>query len=126
MGAIALNGIGFNLARAAGPALGGFAIAAAGPEAAFALNAFAFLLLIVALVAWRRPRSRASTLPKEHLVGAMRAGLRFVAASPSMQSAILRACAFFLPGRGRVGAACRCSCAGSSGSGRRPSALCWG
>jgi MFS family permease len=97
VGAVALNGIGFNLARAAGPAFGGFAIAAAGPEAAYALNALAFLLLIVALVAWRRPRSRASTLPKEHLVGAMRAGLRYVAASPTMQSAILRACAFFLP-----------------------------
>ena len=39
VGAIALNGIGFNLARALGPALGGFAIAAAGPQPAFALNA---------------------------------------------------------------------------------------
>lgn len=97
VGAIALNGIGFNLARAAGPALGGFAIAAAGPEAAFALNTFAFLLLIVALVAWRRPASAVSALPKEHLIGAMRTGLRFVAASPALQSAILRACAFFLP-----------------------------
>lgn len=97
VGAVALNGIGFNLARALGPALGGFAIAAAGPEAAFALNAFAFLLLIVALIAWRRPQTFRSTLPKEHLVGAMRAGLRFVAASPAMQSATLRACAFFLP-----------------------------
>ncbi|MBD0273501.1 MAG: MFS transporter, partial [Acetobacteraceae bacterium] len=38
VGAVALNGIGFNLARALGPAIGGFAIAAAGPEAAFALN----------------------------------------------------------------------------------------
>jgi MFS family permease/quinol monooxygenase YgiN len=97
VGAVALNGIGFNLARALGPAIGGFAVAAAGPEAAFALNAFAFLLLIVALVAWRRPASRRSTLPKEHFVGAMRAGLRFVAASPAMQASILRACAFFLP-----------------------------
>ncbi|CAA9283139.1 MAG: Uncharacterized MFS-type transporter [uncultured Acetobacteraceae bacterium] len=97
VGAVALNGIGFNLARALGPALGGFAIAAAGPEAAFALNAFAFLLLIVALVAWRRPASTRSTLPKEHLIGAMGAGLRFVAASPAMQAATLRACAFFLP-----------------------------
>jgi MFS family permease/quinol monooxygenase YgiN len=97
VGAVALNGIGFNLARAAGPALGGFTIAAAGTEAAFALNAFAFLLLIVALVFWRRPAAHGSTLPKEHLIGAMRAGLRFVAASPSMQAAILRACAFFLP-----------------------------
>lgn len=97
VGAVALNGIGFNLARALGPALGGFAIAAAGPEAAFALNAVAFLLLIVALVAWRRAPTYRSTLPQEHLVGAMRAGLRYVAASPAMQSAILRACAFFLP-----------------------------
>ena len=97
VGAVALNGIGFNLARALGPAIGGFAIAAAGPEAAFALNAVAFLLLIVALIAWRRPASGRGTLPKEHLVAAMRAGLRFVSASPSMQSAILRACAFFLP-----------------------------
>ena len=98
VGAVALNGIGFNLARAIGPALGGFAVAAAGPEAAFALNAFAFLLLIVALVAWRRQASgRRGGLPKEHLVGAMRAGMRFVAGSPAMQASILRACAFFLP-----------------------------
>ena len=97
VGAVALNGIGFNLARALGPALGGFAIAAAGPEAAFALNAVAFLLLIVALIAWRRPLDHRTTLPKEHLVGAMRVGLRFVAASPAMQAAVLRACAFFLP-----------------------------
>ncbi|WP_043362137.1 MFS transporter [Belnapia sp. F-4-1] len=95
VGAIALNGIGFNLARAVGPALGGFAIAAAGPEAAFALNAVAFLVLILALLFWRRsePPRR---MPKEHLLSAMRAGMRFVQASPAMQATILRACAFFL------------------------------
>ena len=98
VGAVALNGIGFNLARAAGPALGGFAIAAAGPEAAFAPQR---LRLPAAdrgagrLAAARG--ARAARLPKEHLIGAMRAGLRFVAASPAMQAAILRACAFFLP-----------------------------
>jgi MFS family permease len=94
--AIALNGIGFNLARAAGPAIGGFAVAAAGAEAAFALNAVAFLALIAALLAWRRPR-QATSLPKEHFLGAMRAGLRFVAATPAMRATILRACAFFFP-----------------------------
>lgn len=93
--AIALNGIGFNLARAVGPALGGFTIAAAGAEAAFALNAFAFLTLIVALFAWRRPVER-GRMPKERLVSAMRAGVRFVAASPGMHAVILRACTFFL------------------------------
>src|SRR5690349_23472916 len=95
VGAIALNGIGFNLARALGPALGGFVLAAAGPAAAFALNALTFLVLLGALVAWRRPASPRATLPREHLVGAMRAGLRFVAAAPAMRAAILRACAFF-------------------------------
>jgi MFS family permease len=34
-------------------------------------------------------------LPKEHFVGAMGAGVRFVGASPAMRAAILRACAFF-------------------------------
>ena len=96
VGAIALNGIGFNLARALGPALGGFAIAAAGPQAAFVLNALAFLVLIVALVFWRRPAEPRGRIPKEHLVSAMRAGLRFVSASPAMRAAILRACTFFL------------------------------
>ena len=93
--AIALNGISFNLARAVGPAIGGVALGIAGPEAAFALNALTFLVLILALVAWRREPGAAQPLPKEHLLSAMRAGLRFVAASPAMHAAIIRACVFF-------------------------------
>src|SRR3982751_2809929 len=53
--AVALNGVGFNLARALGPALGGFVMAAAGPAVTFALNALGFLALLWALLAWRRP-----------------------------------------------------------------------
>jgi MFS family permease len=94
--AIALNGIGFNLARALGPAIGGFALATAGPAAAFALNAVAFLVLLITLVAWRKPASSPlGALPREHFLGAMRAGLRFVSAAPAVRAAILRACAFF-------------------------------
>lgn len=92
--AIALNGIGFNLSRTVGPALGGFAIGLAGVEAAFALNAVCFLTLLLALLAWKRERP-ANPLPPEHFLGAMRAGLRFVAASPAMRATILRACVFF-------------------------------
>jgi predicted MFS family arabinose efflux permease len=95
VGAIALNGIGFNLARALGPALGGFVLAAAGAAAAFALDALCFLALLGALLAWRRPAPPGAALPRERLLGAMRAGLRFVAAAPAMRAAILRACAFF-------------------------------
>ncbi len=93
--AIALNGISFNLARAVGPAIGGVALGLAGPEAAFALNAVTFGVLILALVAWKREAGAASRLPKEHFLSAMRAGLRFVAASPAMHAAIIRACVFF-------------------------------
>ncbi|MCG7361216.1 MFS transporter [Roseomonas sp. ACRSG] len=87
--AIVLNSIGFNIARSIGPALGGFIIGLAGTQAAFAFNAVCFLVLIMALVAWKReaPRSR---LPKEHFLSAMRAGMRFVGASPLMRTIILR------------------------------------
>ena len=44
--AIALNSLGFNIARAFGPALGGVAIALAGPGAAFLANAVSFLAVV--------------------------------------------------------------------------------
>jgi MFS family permease len=93
--AVALNGVGFNLARVLGPALGGFVMAAAGPTIAFALNAIGFLALLWALIAWRRPAERRSRLPPERIPSAVRAGLRFAIAVPAMRAAILRACAFF-------------------------------
>jgi MFS family permease len=93
--AIALNGVGFNLARALGPALGGFAMAAAGPVATFSLNALLFLALLWALLAWRRPVPPGSDLPAERLPSAMRAALRLAVSVPIMRAAILRACAFF-------------------------------
>ncbi len=92
--AIALNGIGFNLSRAVGPAIGGFAIAIAGTEAAFALNALCFLSLLLALLFWKR-ETPPNPMPPEHFLGAMRTGLRFVTASPAMRATILRAVVFF-------------------------------
>jgi MFS family permease len=92
--AIVLNGIGFNLSRSVGPALGGFIIGLAGTEAAFAFNAACFVVLIVALLMWKREAPR-SPLPKEHFLSAMRAGVRFVGASPAMRATILRAVVYF-------------------------------
>ncbi len=94
--AIALNGIGFNLARALGPALGGVLVLFGGPALAFALYAASFLASIGALLAWRRAPQR-STLPREHLLSAMRAGMRFTRHTPAMQAAMIRAIAYFLP-----------------------------
>src|ERR1700727_2587091 len=53
--ALALNGIEFNLARAMGPGLAGFIIAAVGVPVAFALNAFSFLGVIFVIAKWKRP-----------------------------------------------------------------------
>ena len=92
--AIVLNGIGFNLSRAVGPALGGFIIGLGGTQAAFAFNAVCFLVLIMALVAWKREAPR-SALPKEHFLSAMRAGVRYVAAAPALRATILRAVTYF-------------------------------
>ncbi len=93
--AIALNGVGFNLARAIGPALAGVLVVFGGPELAFALNALSYLAVIGVLLTWRRGRVRSSSLPREHLVSAMRAGMRFVRHSPVMRAAMARTAAFF-------------------------------
>src|SRR3954454_3523629 len=93
--AVALNGVGFNVARALGPALGGFAMALAGPAATFSLNALGFLVLLWAFLSWRRPASTRSKLPPERLPAAMRAALRLATSIPAMRAAIFRACAFF-------------------------------
>ena len=92
--AITLNGIGFNLARAVGPALAGVLVLAGGPALAFGLNALSYLAVIIALLSWHR-RPRTAVLPRENLGAAMRAGVRFVRHTPVMQAAIIRTTCFF-------------------------------
>jgi MFS family permease len=94
--AVALNGIAMNAARAVGPALGGLVVAAAGPGATFALNAASFLAVWAVFLRWRReaPERR---LPPEELIGAMRAGVRYVRHSPALRAVLARTGAFVLP-----------------------------
>ena len=94
--AIALNGIGFNIARAVGPAVGGVLLLFGGPSLAFLLYALSFTVGIAALLRWNRPRRR-GTLPPERFVAAMRAGMQFVRHTPAMQAAMVRALAYFMP-----------------------------
>ena len=95
--AVSLNGISMNLARAAGPALGGATVAAAGVGAAFLANALSYTGVIAAIARWRRP-PREGRLPPEDLLGAMRAGLRYVRHSPPLQLVLVRVAVFVLPG----------------------------
>jgi MFS family permease len=94
--AIALNGVGFNLARAVGPAIAGVLVVVGGPALAFALNAVSYTAVIVALLTWHR-RDRRSVLPREHMIGAMRAGIRFMRHTPVMRAAMFRSAAYFGP-----------------------------
>jgi MFS family permease len=60
---VTLSGVGVNVARTLGPALGGFVVAAAGPGIVFVLDALSFLGVVGVLAAWRRERSRPSSPP---------------------------------------------------------------
>jgi len=93
--AVALNSLGVNIARAIGPALGGVIIAASGPAAVFAVNALSVIGVIIVLFRWRRNASERH-LPAEHMVGAMRAGLRYAMRAPELQVVLIRSVGFFL------------------------------
>src|SRR5882672_519575 len=87
--AIALNGIEFNLARAIGPALGGFLIAVAGVATTFTLNALSFLVVLWVIVRWKRPAQQRG-LPRETLSGATRAAFRYTRNTPEMLTVLGR------------------------------------
>jgi len=94
--AIALNGIGFNLTRAIGPALAGMLILIGGSSLAFSLYATSIVAVLAALFTWHRGR-RFTGLPREHLLSAMRAGVRFVRNTPAIQYAMVRTVAYSVP-----------------------------
>ncbi len=92
--AIILNGVSFNLSRAIGPAIAGFIIAALGVGAVFAINAISFFAIIFALKKWKRQPNE-SNLPAERLLGAIRAGFRYVRSAPLLQQLMLKSSGFF-------------------------------
>jgi len=92
-GAVALNSMGFNIARSVGPAIGGVLVAAAGAAAAFLVNALSYVGLILVLLRWR-PDFPPRMLPPERLMVAMGAWLRYVAMSPNLRIVMLRAACF--------------------------------
>ncbi len=94
-GAVALNSMGFNIARSVGPAIGGAIVAAAGAATAFTVNAFSYIALIIVLKRWRRPPNP-QTLPRESIDVAMAAGVRYVWMSPALRTVLARAALFGL------------------------------
>jgi MFS family permease len=87
--AVALNSVGFNIARAVGPALGGMVMAASNAGAVFLLNGVSFLGVIAVLWRWRHVRA-ISKEPPPRLREAMRAGLDYVRSTRAYHSVLTR------------------------------------
>ncbi len=92
-GAVAMNSMGFNIARSVGPAIGGAIVATAGAAGAFITNALSYVALIVVLLRWK-PEVRPRSLPRERIGTAMAAGLRYVTMSPNIRIVLVRGCIF--------------------------------
>jgi MFS family permease len=93
--ALALNGIAMNLSRVIGPALAGALLAAISPAAVFVLNTVLAAAAFALILRWKN-EPRASALPGERFVGAMRTGLQFAWQSPRLKVILLRIFLFFL------------------------------
>ena len=93
--AVALNSLGFNIARAIGPALGGLIVAVLGAAATYLFDIASDILVIAALLWWKR-RAGGDDVLREHFGGALRAGLRYARASATLRTVLIRAVLFFL------------------------------
>ena len=95
--AVTLNSLTVNIGRAVGPALGGVLVAASGPALVFGLNALSFVAVLYAVYRWRRTPA-VSTLPPERVVGATRAGLRYIRHAGPIRAILVRTGLFMLAG----------------------------
>jgi len=93
--AVALNSVGFNIARAIGPALGGAVMAASSAGVVFVLNAISFLGVIVVLWVWR---GAGQAVRGARLGDAMREGLVYVRSARMYHAVLVRAGLFAFAG----------------------------
>lgn len=93
--ALALNAVAMNLSRVVGPLVAGLIIANLGDEYVFALNFVLSVAAAFAIAAWKREK-KASVLPGERFIGAMRLGLQYVRQSQGMRNALVRSTGFFM------------------------------
>jgi MFS family permease len=93
-GAIAANGVGYNISRAVGPAIAGLVIVGFGIAAPFWIDGAGYLVVVATLLWWRAPRRSAESLPAERLTSAVRTGLRYAANNRHLRATVIRAVAF--------------------------------
>ena len=90
--AVALNSVGFNVARAVGPALGGLVIAATSSGIAFLMNAVSFFGVIFFLYRWKRPSFEKAATGR--MLDSLRAGLLFMRQTSIVHCVLIRTGAF--------------------------------
>jgi MFS family permease len=90
--AVALNSVGFNVARAIGPAVGGMIIAAAGSGVAFLLNAASFFGVIFVLYSWKRVSLE--RIETGRMRDAIRTGIRYGLGNSLVRCVLIRTGAF--------------------------------
>ncbi|MDV7142596.1 MFS transporter [Tropicimonas sp. TH_r6] len=93
--AVMLNGMGFNLMRSAGPALGGVIVAVFGAAAAFVVNTITYVPVLLVLAGWK-PERAPDPLPREPIGAALRAGMRYAALSADHLRIMFRGAIFGL------------------------------
>ncbi|WP_025062947.1 MFS transporter [Sulfitobacter guttiformis] len=93
--AVTLNGMGFNMMRSVGPAIGGIVVTFAGVATAFALNAVSYFAIIAGLVRWHPPVVQ-KLLPREAFGPSISSGVRYVLLSPVLLRVMCRSFVFGL------------------------------
>ena len=93
--AVALGSVSFNLARAVGPAVGGFLIASIGTWVAFAINAFSFAAVLIVLFFWQREQRESSRGLSFGL--SLLHGVRYVIGKPNIRNVMIRVLLFIAP-----------------------------
>jgi MFS family permease len=92
--ALALNGLAMNASRIIGPALAGVLIAGAGTAYVFVVNAALSIVAGFLILRWKSEQ-KASVLPGERFLGAMRVGVQYVRQSARMRAVLVRVTTFF-------------------------------
>lgn len=95
--AVALNSVGWNIARAIGPALGGLVMAASSAGVVFLLNAISFLGVIVVLLQWRYTR-HAFDRSDWRMRHALNQGVEYIRSEPVYHAVLIRAGLFAFAG----------------------------
>ena len=93
--AVTLGGVQMNISGVLGPALGGLLLPLIGTNAVFALNAAGFLLVLAAILRWRKTRKRSRT-PTESMLESFVGALRYVRYTRGIQIVLVRALLFAL------------------------------